>query len=112
MHVEAVGICLLGVYIGYLAWYFVVRIGAGQVTADTFASVAAVLVGGVVVSFLDDHLVRKADVWWYPIGLVIGFAIYVVFTVLNKIFGRVTAANENGTILPTMVGVFRHPSGD
>jgi hypothetical protein len=109
MHVEAVGICLLGVYIGYLGWYFVVRIAANTVTADTFASVAAVLVGGVVLSFLDDHLARKGDVWWYPIGLVIGFALYVVFWGVNAKWGKVTPTNPDGKIFPTVAGVFRRP---
>ncbi|MEY2467537.1 MAG: hypothetical protein QOF21_235 [Actinomycetota bacterium] len=108
MHVQAAGVFCLGLFLGYLCWYFVVRIGKGKVTADTFASVAGVIAGGVVISLLKDFLSTKADAWWYPIGLVAGFGVYVVFSAVNKLTkGGKTPAGTDGTVFPTALGLFK-----
>jgi multisubunit Na+/H+ antiporter MnhE subunit len=113
MHVQAVGVFCLGLFIGYLSWYFVVRIGKGQVTADTFAAVVGVIAGGVVIGLLKDFLTAKPDAWWYPIGLVAGFALYVVASAINKVTGggftppvRIDAQTA---VFPTSMGLFKEP---
>jgi hypothetical protein len=54
-----------------------VRIGPGQVTADTFASVVGVIGGGAVVSLPKDELGGTATLV-VPIGLVAGIVLHVV----------------------------------
>ena len=76
---EGIGITALGVFLGYMAWYFATRVTESWM--DSFAAVAGVLFGGVVLAFIGG---TSADSrWWYPIGLVIGCIVYVAF----KYFG-------------------------
>lgn len=111
MHVQAVGVFCLGLFIGYLCWYFVVRIGKGQVTADTFAAVVGVLAGGVVITLLKDFLSSKPDAWWYPIGLVSGFVLYVAASYFNKRTpgGGTPPVQTDGSsvVFPTAMGLFK-----
>ncbi|MDQ3877761.1 MAG: hypothetical protein M3290_05355, partial [Actinomycetota bacterium] len=106
MHVESVGIFCLGLFLGYLGWYFVVRLGAGQVSADTFASVVGVFVGGAVLALLKEFLIVKTDVWWYPIGLVCGFLAYVIARWINAKTpgGETPPPAGGGPIFPTAMG--------
>jgi phosphotransferase system glucose/maltose/N-acetylglucosamine-specific IIC component len=75
--IEALGILALGVFLGYMAWYFATRVTDSWM--DSFAAVAGVLFGGVVLAFLGGT--SSDSRWWYPIGLVIGWVIYVVLRV-------------------------------
>ena len=75
---DVVGSLALGVFVGYLAWYFVTRFT--QFNFDALASVIGVLVGGAVVQFLG----ATGDARWaYPIGLVAGWLIYSVARMLT-----------------------------
>lgn len=111
MHVQAVGVFCLGLFIGYLCWYFVVRIGKGQVTADTFAAVVGVIAGGVVITLLKDFLSAKPDAWWYPIGLVSGFLLYVIASFVNKKTGGGDTSpvqiGDDSHLFPTAMGLFK-----
>jgi hypothetical protein len=74
-----IGTTALGVFLGYMAWYFATRVTDSWM--DSFAAVAGVLFGGVVLAFLGG---TSADTrWWYPIGLVIGWVIYVLLRYFN-----------------------------
>ena len=101
MHVEAVGVFCLGLFLGYVCWYFVVRLGKEKVTADTFASVAGVVAGGVVLKLLDKYLSSGQDAWWYPIGLVAGFVAYLIAGLINWFIVK----PEHGP-MPTLSGHF------
>lgn len=70
---EALGITALGVFLGYMTWYFVTRVTDKPI--DSFAAVSAVLFGGVVLSFIGGATTESR--WWYPIGLVLEWLIYV-----------------------------------
>jgi hypothetical protein len=76
---EAIGTAALGFFLGYMAWYFATRVTDSWM--DAFAAVAGVLFGGVVLAFLGG---TSADSrWWYPIGLVAGWVVYVILRKLN-----------------------------
>ena len=76
---DEVGTLVLGLFLGYMAWYFAVRVKDNWMTS--FASVAGVLFGGVVLAFMGG--VSSDDRWWYPIGLVIGGLLFAVARRLN-----------------------------
>jgi len=74
------GALALGIFIAYLTWYFVTRFTEFNVAG--LSSVAAVVAGGVVVMFLDAGAAAgqvQSHRWFYPIGLVIGFFVFVIF---------------------------------
>jgi hypothetical protein len=89
MDVPSIGSLALGIFMGYLAWYFIKRLDS--YTTGGLTAVVGILVGGVVVTFLDwtppaaatgasgptpaGDLIHR---WWYPIGLVVGFLIWYV----------------------------------
>lgn len=75
---DVIGSLALGIFMGYLAWYFVTRFT--QYNFDALASVIGVLAGGAVVQFLG----ATGDArWWYPIGLVAGWLIYSIARTLT-----------------------------
>lgn len=84
----AAGAASLGVFIGYLAWYFIVRFGGERFTTDGLTAVVGVLVGGAVIDFLKTTGAATRDWWWYPIGLVIGWGVFIVFRFLNWMTGH------------------------
>jgi hypothetical protein len=88
LEVPAVGAALLGVFIGYLAWYFIVRFAQDAYTSDGLVAVLGVIAGGVVVEFLKGGSLSARDWWWYPIGLVIGWAVFCVFHFVNWLATR------------------------
>ena len=71
---DVIGNLALGIFLGYMAWYFVTRVSDKPI--DSFAAVAGVLFGGVVLAFLGGT--TSDSRWWYPVGLVVGWIIYVV----------------------------------
>lgn len=68
----AIGTLSLGVFLGYMAWYFATRVTDKWI--DSFAAVAGILFGGVVLAFIGGAAEQTR--WFYPIGLVIGWLIY------------------------------------
>lgn len=79
MSIPAVGAFMLGVFVSFLVWYFVVRFGKSQFTSAGLTSVVAVLVGGAVNAFIALAAeVDKQATWWYPIGLVGGWIIFTI----------------------------------
>jgi hypothetical protein len=87
LEVPAVGAFCLGLFIGYLAWYFVVRFGEGKYTSDGLVAIVGVALGGVVIKFIDDAALAPRDRWWYPVGLV---AAWILFTIIQLINWGVT----------------------
>ncbi len=65
--IEGLSNLLMGIFIAYLAWYYVAR--DGSKTIDGLASVAAVIFGTVVLQFVAPEVNR----WLYPVGLVLGW---------------------------------------
>jgi hypothetical protein len=94
--VPAFGAAALGVFIGYIVWYFVVRLGGERYTTDGLVAVVGVLAGGVVMDFLKDSGLPARDRWWYPIGLLIGWALFVIFYFVNWLAKGRTAEREGG----------------
>jgi hypothetical protein len=84
----AIGVTMLGVFIGYLVWYFVVRLGGEKYTTDGLVAVVGVVAGGAVIQFLKGGGLSAHDWWWYPVGLVIGWGAFVVFHFINWLVTR------------------------
>jgi hypothetical protein len=79
--VAAVGAVALGIFLGYLTWYFVVRFK--EYSASALASVVGVFAGGTVVAFLGAQSISTSDVLgWYAIGLFLGFVVYSVVAII------------------------------
>jgi hypothetical protein len=72
-HIVSIGVTCLGVVIGWLVRYFIRRFktfGPGALS-----SVVSILLGGTVAKFLT---VDKTTIWFYPVGLLVGFVAYQV----------------------------------
>ena len=73
----AIGSLALGIFVGYLAWFWVVRLAS--YTTKTLAAILTVILGGVAVQFLTNNI--KADgagFGQYATGLLIGLIAYAV----------------------------------
>lgn len=71
--VAAIGSLSLGIVVGWLVRYFIRRFKS--FTPKALGSVVSLIVGGAITSFLE----ADKSVWWfYPIGLLVGFAAYTV----------------------------------
>jgi lipopolysaccharide export LptBFGC system permease protein LptF len=71
-----IGAASLGVFLGYIALYFIVRFN--QFDTKVLGALFAILVGGSVVAFIGDKTARP----YYPIGLVGGLALYIFVRVV------------------------------
>ncbi|MCI0345986.1 MAG: hypothetical protein L0221_11175 [Chloroflexi bacterium] len=71
---EEIGTLALGVFLGYMAWFFATRVTTNWMTS--FSSVVGVLFGGVVLTFLGGA--GSDGLTFYPIGLVVGWIIYAL----------------------------------
>ncbi len=77
-NVEALGAVSLGVVIGWLVSYFVRRFK--KFNPQILASTIPIFIGGGVIKFLQDN---SSAIWFYPIGLLIGFSLNVLFAWLD-----------------------------
>ena len=100
--VPAWGAALLGVFIGYLVWYFVVRLGGEHYTTDGLVAVVGVIAGGVVVQFMQDNSLSARDHWWYPIGLVIGWGLFVAFNLVNWVVKKISSDGSGPPPFPAL----------
>jgi hypothetical protein len=71
--VPATGSVCLGIVFGWLVRYCMRRFK--KFSAATLTTIASVLVGGVAIKFLNSD---PTVLWFYPIGLLIGFIVYSV----------------------------------
>jgi hypothetical protein len=67
----AAGTFMLGLFVGYLVRYFVIRLSDYRVTA--LSGIVATVLGGTIVGFLLIDEVGKSVRWWYPVGVVAGW---------------------------------------
>jgi predicted membrane channel-forming protein YqfA (hemolysin III family) len=75
--IPAIGSTSLGIVIGWLVRYFIRRFTT--FTPMVFGSLVSIILGGAALKFLD----ADKTVWWfYPIGLLLGFIIYHVGSIL------------------------------
>lgn len=91
------GSLCFGVFVAYITWYFLKRISPKKFTFDGYKIIIAntVGVGGDgILGYLTDSLVA---VWCYPIGLIIGSALYIIVAVIifgeapgNVAYGRIS----------------------
>jgi lipopolysaccharide export LptBFGC system permease protein LptF len=73
----ASGMTCLGIVLCYISMYFVVRLKEHTILG--LGGIAGVLLGGVVGQFLVDNTGASATaIWWYPIGLLIGLALWII----------------------------------
>lgn len=81
--VPAIGSASLGIVIGWLVRYFIRRFD--KFTPSVLGTIISLAFGGVAVKFLDAD---RTAVWFYPIGVLLGFAIYqtIVMRALDKEF--------------------------
>ena len=71
--VPALGSLSLGIVIGWLVRYFIRRFK--RFTPATLTTVISIMAGGAAVKFLQAD---KTVLWFYPVGLLLGFCIYTV----------------------------------
>jgi hypothetical protein len=90
MVLAAIGMTCLGVVICYICMYFVARLKEHTITG--FGGVIGVLLGGVVAKFLTVNTAAVDSIWWYPIGLLIGLAIWLVIRLSVALGGPSAAA--------------------
>lgn len=91
MWVAAVGMICLGVVVAYICMYFIARFKEHTVTG--LAGVVGVLLGGVVAKFLTENTTAGVDnVWWYPIGLLVGLVLWGTVRSLAVLLGFDVAA--------------------
>jgi hypothetical protein len=68
--IAAAGAACLGLVVGVLSWYFVRRFPDDLLNVGGLTAVVAVLLGGVVVAYMDSSgPARGIARWFYPIGL-------------------------------------------
>lgn len=84
--VIAVGATCFGIVIGLLVRYFLRRFET--YTPQILGTVISIIAGGSAVSFFDTN---KSAIWFYPIGLLIGFISYsiVAYRVRDDVKGSV-----------------------
>lgn len=70
--VEPLGAISLGIVIGWLVSYFVRRYE--DFTPQTLGATVPLIVGGIIVKFLERS---SSAIWFYPIGVLIGFALNI-----------------------------------
>jgi hypothetical protein len=108
MHAEPLAIFLLGLLMGYMSWHFVMRGARGQISPEVFAAVLGVLAGGALIRLFEDFLRTFNDVWWYPIGLVVGVGLYILVGLINDATpGGTSPSDDSGRVFPTVFGVFK-----
>jgi hypothetical protein len=76
MSVAVIGSTCLGVVVGWLVRYFLFRFEKFNV--QILGSTISILTGGVIIVFFNSVDPNKEVIWFYPIGLLIGFVIYSV----------------------------------
>lgn len=77
----AIGTTALGIVMGWLIRYFIRRFE--KFDATVLASVVSVLIGGAAVHFIAADPTTQ---WFYPVGLLAGFAIYSILAILERRF--------------------------
>ena len=70
--IEAIGVLCVGIIVMWLTFYFISRFTSYTVTI--LLSIITILFAGAVLNFI--QLADKTDFWYYPIGLVVGLALY------------------------------------
>ena len=102
MTIPDLGAACLGIVIGWLARYFLTRFRS--FTPKIMASVVSILVGGAAVEFLSMGTGGGPNtVWFYPIGLLVGFVVYTIVAVIAirheeavaKPSGKIGKANKS-----------------
>lgn len=73
MSVPAVAGFALGVFVGFLVWYFIVRLQTFTIAGLT--SLVGIIAGGAVIKLIEDN-VKGSGIAWYLIGLLVGFLLY------------------------------------
>lgn len=76
--IPAVGATSLGIVIGWLVRYFIRRFD--KFGPMVLGSLLSIVLGGTAITFLE----TDKTVWWfYPIGLLLGFVIYHIVSVMH-----------------------------
>jgi hypothetical protein len=76
MTVPATGVFCLGVFVACLAWFFVVRFRSYGAVA--LSGTVAVVLGAVIVAFIEADEAGRGARWWYPIGLLTGSVLFAI----------------------------------
>jgi hypothetical protein len=82
----AAGTFLLGLFVGYLVRYFVIRLNAYRVTA--LSVIVAVVLGGTVTGFLMTDDIGRSVRWWYPVGVLAGWMSSAIIGWITDVFNR------------------------
>jgi len=76
MSIAAIGSTCFGIVFGWLVRYFLFRFDKFNV--QILGSTVSVITGGGVIGYFTKFSPDKTVVWFYPIGLLIGFVIYTI----------------------------------
>lgn len=93
--VPAIGATALGIAIGWLVRYFIRRFD--KFGPKVVGSAISIILGGAAIKFLE----ADKSVWWfYPIGLLLGFAIYQIIAIVHTSGVTGQAGNTSKSSLP------------
>lgn len=76
MNIAAIGAISLGIVVGWLIRYFLLRFE--KFNSQVLGSTLSLLTGGVVIGFFGIVDPEQDVIWFYPIGVLVGFVIYSV----------------------------------
>ncbi len=74
--IPAIGATCLGIVVGLLIRYFIRRFK--RFTPQVFGSLLSIVLGGTTIRLLSGD---QQIVWFYPIGLLLGFILYTLFDI-------------------------------
>ena len=72
-----IGVTCLGIVVGWMVRYFIRRFT--KFGPGALSSVLSIILGGAVLKFLS---VDNVTIWFYPIGLLVGFVAYQVIVMM------------------------------
>jgi hypothetical protein len=95
---DAYATLLMGLFIGYLAWYFVARLKDHAI--DSLAAMLGVVFGAAVLQFVVTTELRAL----YPVGLVLGWLLWVCARILGGAAINVALTAQTAAEPPTEPG--------
>jgi hypothetical protein len=108
MNVANVGSACLGVVIGWTTRFFLYRFK--EFDPKSLSATLSPMLGGGVVGFFSWISTDRAAVWFYPIGLLIGFVIYsATYSLIHWKSTGETARNLKGGVYYAQVPTKQMP---
>lgn len=104
-----IGVTCLGIVVGWMVRYFIRRFT--KFGPGVLSSLLSIILGGAVLKFLS---VDNVTIWFYPIGLFVGFVAYqvIVMTLIKGDVAVVDAAPKDHAPKNHGKDVFKHFPAD